>query len=310
MVCSACPVATFQILIVLLTGGKIIIMDRFHPKTALELIQREKVSFMFGVPPMLRAMLDRPDFDTFDLSSLALTATGAMPVPPQLVKDIKEMIGGLVLVVYGATEMAGGVFTWATDPEDKQAETVGHMNVVEGMEIKIVGDDRQALPRGEVGEIAVRTPSLMEGYYKREEATAEAFDPDGWYYSGDLGMIDEEGFVKVLGRRGDLIIRGGANVYPAEIENYLLTHPKIKNAAVIGVPSDAGEKIRAYIVLEDGVSLEVGDVTGYCWGQIANYKVPEEVVFVHDLPVTSATQKIQHYKLRQQALAEAQAKAS
>jgi fatty-acyl-CoA synthase/long-chain acyl-CoA synthetase len=225
-----------------------------------------------------------------------------------LVRDIKERVGGLVLVVYGATEMAGGVFTWATDPDDKQAETVGHMNVVEGMEIKIVGDNRQALPQGEVGEIAVRTPSMMEGYYKREEATAEARDSDGWYYSGDLGMIDEEGYVKVLGRRGDLIIRGGANVYPAEIENYLLTHPKIKHAAVIGLPSDAGEKIRAYIVLEDGESMEVGDVTNYCWGQIANYKVPEEIVFVEELPVTSATQKIQHYKLRQQALAEAKEK--
>jgi acyl-CoA synthetase (AMP-forming)/AMP-acid ligase II len=294
----------FQILIVLLTGGKIVIMDRFHPTKALELIQEERVTFMFGVPPMLRAMLDRPDFNSFDLSSLTLTATGAMPVPPQLVRDLKEKIGGFVLVVYGATEMAGGLFTWATDPEDKQAETVGHVDVIEGMEIKVVGDDRVEVPRGEVGEIAVRTPSLMEGYYKRTEATAESLDADGWYYSGDLGVIDEDGFVKVLGRRGDMIIRGGANVYPAEIENYLLTHPKIKQAAVIGVPGDAGETIRAYVVTEEGTSMEVGDVTGYCWGQIANFKVPEEVVFVDDLPVTSATQKIQHYKLRQQALAE------
>jgi len=205
----------FQILIVLLTGGKIVIMDRFHPKNALELIQEERVTFMFGVPPMLRAMLDRSDFNSFELSSLTLTATGAMPVPPQLVRDLKEKIGGFVLVVYGATEMAGGVFTWATDPEDKQIETVGHVDVIEGMEIKVVGDDRVEVPRGEVGEIAVRTPSLMEGYYKRTEATAESLDADGWYYSGDLGVIDEDGYVKVLGRRGDMIIRGGANVYPA-----------------------------------------------------------------------------------------------
>jgi fatty-acyl-CoA synthase len=294
----------FQILIVLLTGGKIIIMDRFHPQKALELIQRERITFMFGVPPMLRAMLDRPDFASYDLSSLALSATGAMAVPPQLVRDLKEKIGGFVLIAYGATEMAGGMFTWATDPEDKQAETVGHMNVVEGMDIRVVNDDREEVAYGEVGEIAVRAPSLMEGYYKREQATAEALDADGWYYSGDLGVIDEQGYVKVLGRRGDLIIRAGANIYPAEIENYLLTHPKIKQAAVIGVPSDAGEKVRAYIVLEEGESLEPGDVVSYCWGQIANYKVPEDVQIVADLPVTSATQKIQHFKLRQQVAEE------
>jgi len=294
----------FQILIVLLTGGKIVIMERFHPKKALELIQSERVTLMFGVPPMLRAMLDQPDFDSFDLSSLTLSATGAMPVPPQLVRDLKDKIGGFVLVIYGATEMAGGMFTWATDPEDKQAETVGHVDVIEGLEIKIVNDDRLEVPQGEVGEIVVRAPSLMEGYYKRDEATAEALDGDGWYYSGDLGIIDEDGYVKVLGRRGDMIIRAGANIYPAEIENYLLTHNNIKQAAVIGIPSDAGEKVRAYIVLEEGTSLESGDVINYCWGQIANNKVPEEVVFVEELPVTSATQKIQHYKLRKEAAEE------
>jgi acyl-CoA synthetase (AMP-forming)/AMP-acid ligase II len=295
----------FQILIVLLTGGKIVITDRFHPRESLELIQEEEVNLLIGVPPMLRAMLDRSDFDSYDLSSLVLTITGAMPVPPQLVKDLQNKVGGIVMVAYGATEMTGGLFTWATDPEDKQAETVGHKDVIEGMEVKIVDDDRQELPQGEVGEIAVRTPSVIEGYFNRPEETAKAFDNDGWYYSGDLGVIDEDGYVKVLGRRGDMIIRGGANVYPAEIENYLQTHPMIKQTAVIGVPSDAGEKIRAYVVLEEGAVMEVGEVTGYCWGQIAKYKVPEEVVFVKELPVTSAAQKVQHYKLRQQALAEA-----
>jgi fatty-acyl-CoA synthase len=155
-----------------------------------------------------------------------------------------------------------------------------------------------------VGEIAVRAPSLMAGYYKRSDATARALDKDGWYYTGDLGLIDDDGYVKVMGRRGDMIIRAGANIYPAEIENYLLTHPQIEQVAVIGVPGDQGEKVRAYVVPKDGASLEVGDVTGYCWGQIAAYKIPEEVVFVDDLPVTSASQKIQHYKLRQEALAE------
>jgi len=144
----------------------------------------------------------------------------------------------------------------------------------------------------------------MEGYYNRDEATAEAIDKDGWYYTGDLGMIDDDGYVQVLGRRGDLIIRGGANIYPAEIENYLLTHPKIRQAAVIGVPSDAGEKVRAYLVMEENSTMETHDVVNFCWGQIANNKVPEEVVFVNELPVTSASQKIQHYKLRQRVAEE------
>jgi fatty-acyl-CoA synthase len=294
----------FQILIVLLTGGKIVIMERFHPQKALELIQKERVTLMFGVPPMLKAMMDRPDFDTYDLSSLVLTVTGAMSVPPQVVTDLKEKIGGFVLVAYGATEMAGGMFTWATDPDDKQAETVGHVNVIDGLEIKVVDDDRQEVPIGVVGEIAVRAPSLMAGYYKHLEETAHVLDKEGWYYSGDLGMIDKDCYVRVMGRRGDLIIRAGANIYPVEIENYLLTHPQIEQVAVIGVPGDQGEKVRAYIVPKQGASLEAGDITGYCWGQIAAYKIPEEVVFVDDLPVTSASQKIQHYKLRQQALAE------
>jgi fatty-acyl-CoA synthase len=294
----------FQLLLVLLTGGKLIILDRFHPQKAMALIRKERVSLVFGVPPMFRAMMDSPDFHSYDLSSLVLSVTGAMAVPPQVIKDMKEKIGGFVMIVYGMTEMISGTVTWASDPDDKQEETVGHSDVFDEMDIKIVDEDRVELPRGEVGEIVVRAPSLMEGYYKNPEATAKALDEEGWYYSGDLGMIDEDGYIKVLGRRGDMIIRAGANIYPAEIENYLLTHPDIKHVAVVGIPGTSGETVRAYIVLEDGASMETGDVIGFCWGQIAADKVPEEVVFVETLPMTSALQKVQHYKLRQQALAE------
>jgi len=211
-----------------------------------------------------------------------------------------------VIIVYGATEMGGGTFTWATDPDDKQAESVGRADGMDKFEVRIVDDDHQELPRGEIGEISIRTPTIMEGYYNRPEATARAIDKDGWYYSGDLGFIDNEGYIRVLGRRGDMIIRAGANVYPAEIENFLLTHPGIERVAVVGVPgpAESGEKVRAYVIPKTGVTLEVSDVIGYCWGKIAAYKVPEEVVFADDLPVTPALQKVQHYRLRQQALAE------
>lgn len=296
----------FQLLLVLLTGGRLVILERFHPQKAVELIKREKVTVVFGVPPMFKAVMDQPGFKSRDLASLVISVTGAMPVPPQLVKDMKDKIGGFVIVVYGTTEMIGGTVTWASDPEEKQIETVGRADVIDGMEIRIVDETRQELPRGEVGEIAVRAPSLMEGYYKRPDATAEALDRQGWYYSGDLGLIDTDGYVQVLGRRGDMIIRAGVNIYPAEIENYLLSHPKIKHAAVVGVSGASGETVRAYIVQDEGGNLEPGDVIGYCWGQIAAYKIPDEVIFVDELPMTPALQKVQHYKLRQQASLEKQ----
>lgn len=294
----------FQILLVLLTGGRIVIMERFHPQKALELVQKERVTLIFGVPPQFKAMIGRPDFNSFDLSSIVLSVTGAMVVPPQLIKDMKQKIGGFVMIVYGATEMIGGTITWATDPEEKQTDTVGKTDSMGEMEIKIVNENRQELPRGEVGEIVVRSPTLMDGYYNRPEATAEALDRDGWYYSGDMGMIDEQGYVHVLGRRGDLIIRAGANIYPAEIENHLLTHPKINQVAVVGIPGEGGEKVCAYIVTEEGTRLEAGDIINFCWGKIAAYKVPEEVIFVEELPVTPALQKVKHYKLKQQAIKE------
>jgi len=257
---------------------------------------------------MFQAMLARQNFSQYDLSSVILSVTGAMPVPPQLVRDLQEHIGGFALILYGTTEIAATTITLPMDNGDKQFETVGRADFFKDVKVKIVDEQRQELPRGQVGEIAVRAPMMMEGYYKRPEATAEAVDSEGWYYTGDMGVIDEQGYVKVLGRRGDMIIRAGANIYPAEIENFLLTHPQIERVAVVGVPSPAagGEKVLAYVVPKEGAALEAKDVLGYCWGQIAAYKIPDEVIFVAELPVTSALQKVQHYKLRQQALQEMQ----
>jgi acyl-CoA synthetase (AMP-forming)/AMP-acid ligase II len=298
----------FQIVMGALTGDKLVILDRFHPEKALELIQRERVTLVFGVPPMFQAMLARPNFAQYDLSSVILSVTGAMPVPPQLVRELRERIGGIAMILYGTTEIAATAVTLPMDPESKQLGTVGRADLFKDIKVKIVDEQRREVARGVVGEIAVRAPMLMEGYYKRPEATAEAVDSEGWYYTGDMGVIDAEGYVQVLGRRGDMIIRAGANIYPAEIENFLLTHPQIERVAVVGVPSPAagGEKVLAYVVPKEGATLEAKDVLGYCWGQIAAYKIPDEVVFVADLPITSALQKVQHYKLRQQALQERQ----
>ena len=211
----------FQILLVLLTGGRVVIMERFHPQKALELIQKERITLIFGVPPQFRAMMARPDFKKYDVSSIVLSVTGAMSVPPQVIKDMKDKIGGFVTIVYGTTEIIGGSITWASDPEEKQSLSVGHTNSMGDLDFKIVDENRLELQSGIVGEIVIRTPMVMDRYYNRPEATAAAKDEDGWYYTGDLGMIDNDGYVHVMGRRGDMIIRAGANIYPAEIENLL-----------------------------------------------------------------------------------------
>lgn len=298
----------FQLVLGLLTGDKLVVMERFHPDRAMELIARERVTLVFGAPPMFQAMLARPGFEQYDLSSIVLAIAGTMPVPPQLIQEMETKIGGFCLVLYGATEMAVTTLTTPGALHDRQAGTVGRADYFDQVEVKIVDEARRPVPPGQVGEIAVRAPSLMEGYYKRPEATAQAIDADGWYYTGDMGAIDPEGYVQVLGRRGDMIIRAGANIYPAEIEHFLLTHPGVEQVAVVGVPGPAasGEKVRAYVVPKAGAELEAGDVLGYCWGQIAAYKVPDEVVFVDSLPVTSALQKVQHYKLRAEAIQEMQ----
>ena len=297
----------FQVILGILAGDKLIVMERFHPEKALELIQKEHVTLVVGVPPMYQAMLSRPDFEKFDVSSVIISLTTAMPTQPQLVKELRERVGGFVVILYGATEIAATTVTIPRDDYEKQETTVGRADF-EGVQVKIVDDQRHEVPRGAPGEIAVLAPSMMEGYYKRPEATAAAVDAAGWYYTGDVGVMDSQGYVQVLGRRGDMIIRAGANIYPAEIEHFLLTHPQIAQAAVIGVPSPAagGEKVRAYVVARSGATMTQTDVLSYCWGQIAAYKVPDEVIFVDALPVTSALQKVQHFRLREQARQEAQ----
>ncbi|MCX6033271.1 MAG: AMP-binding protein [Chloroflexi bacterium] len=297
----------FQVILGTLAGDKLIVMERFHPEKALELIQKEHITLVVGVPPMYQAMLSRPDFEKFDVSSVIISLTTAMPTPPQLVKELRQRVGGFVVILYGATEIAATTLTIPRDDYEKQETTVGRADF-EGVQVKIVDDQRNEVSRGTPGEIAVLAPSMMEGYYKRPEATAAAVDAAGWYYTGDVGTMDSQGYVQVLGRRGDMIIRAGANIYPAEIEHFLLTHPQIAQVAVIGVPSPAagGEKVRAYVVAKPGATLTQPDVLGYCWGQIAAYKVPDEVVFADELPVTSALQKVQHFKLREQARQEAE----
>jgi acyl-CoA synthetase (AMP-forming)/AMP-acid ligase II len=245
-------------------------------------------------------MLDVREFDEYDISSVLYASMGAAPCPPELVRQVRERFGCPVIISFGATETSGAAtITSITDGEKNQTETVGQ--TYPGVEVKIVDDDRQEVPRGTVGEVATKMPGVMKGYYKAPEATAAALDDDGWYYTGDLGTMDRKGFVKIVGRKKDMIIRGGQNVYPAEVEAVIIAHPKIREVSVIGVPSELeGETVWAYIVPMSGETLTTQEILAFSRKEMAAYKVPQEIRIVEELPRTP-TQKVRKFQLREQA---------
>ncbi len=287
----------------MLMGDRMVVMRRFHPREALELIEREKVTILVAVPVAYQLMLALENFDRYDLSSLLICGTGAAPCPPELARQIRTRFGCAVHIGFGMTETAGGMAVPSIgDSDEHQIATVG--KPLPGIEIKIVDEQRRELPRGQVGEIAFRGDSVMLGYYHAPEATAQVVDEEGWYYTGDLGMIDEQGYLRIVGRKKDMIIRAGQNVYPGEIEAYLDAHPKILESAVVGVPSALeGEAVWAFIRLKEGQTMTAGEVLEYCRAELEAYKIPAEVRFVDDFPRTE-NGKPQKYRLREEAIQE------
>lgn len=287
----------------LLYGYRVVIADRFHPSKVLELIEREHVTAMIVAPTMVAALLNTQEFPRYNLSSLLYILMGAAPCPPDLVRRARQAFGCPVVIAFGATEVGGATLvTNPFDPERLQTETVGRL--LPGMEAKVVDEQRREVLRGELGELALRLGSTMRGYYKAPEVTAQALDEQGWYYTGDLATMDEQGYVRIVGRKKDMIIRGGQNVYPAEIENHLLSKPGIQNVAVVGVPDPlAGERVWAFVVPQDGAALTAADVLNYCRKELAPYKVPDQVRIVEALPMTS-TGKVQKFLLRDMILQE------
>ena len=285
------------------TGMRLVIMERFHPVRILELTEKEHVNILSCTPTHYALMLDVREFDDYDKSSVLYCSMGAAPCPPDLVRQVRTRWGCPVLIGFGATETSGAAtITSITDNEKMQSETVGQ--AYPGVELKIVDDERREVPHGTVGEVATKMPGVMKGYYKAPEATAAALDDEGWYYTGDLGTMDKKGFVKIVGRKKDMIIRGGANVYPAEVEAVLIAHPKVREAAVIGVPSELeGETVWAYVVPKAGETLTVHELLTYSRREMAAYKVPQEIRIVEDLPRTP-TQKVRKFQLREQATEE------
>jgi len=237
-----------------------------------------------------------------DLSSVKVAAMGAAPVPPALINALRERLGCGVFNVYGMTEMGLISFTSPNYPLEIQTTTIGRPP--SGVEVKIVDEERREVPIGQAGEIACITPQAMMGYYNNPEQTAESYDDEGWFCTGDIGRCSEEGYISIFDRKTDMIIRGGENIYPAEIEFYLMSNPKVQMAAVIGIPSEvSGETLRAYILLKEDEELTEVEVVDYCRGQIAAYKIPQEVRFVESLPLTSLM-KVKKYQLREEAMRE------
>jgi len=281
----------------LLMGDRLILMPRFHPLELLQLVEKERVTILIAVPMAFAVLLRLRDLDHYDTSSLIICATGSAPCPAELARDVRERFGCAVHIGFGTTELAGGVSaTSIEDSDERQSETVGQ--AMPGMEVKIVDEQGQEAPSGEVGEMVCRGESVMLGYYRAPEATAEVVDEEGWYHTGDLAVMDDKGYLRIVGRKKDMIIRGGQNIYPAEIENYLLSHDKIREAAVVGVPAAlGGEQVWAFLILEDSIELTTQDVLEYCRLGIEAYKIPNQVRFVPDFP-RSAMGKPQKFKLR------------
>ena len=289
-------------LLALLTGSKVVMFPRFHPIEALRLVEEEQVTLVVAAPAMMKLMMDVIDIAQRDLSSVKVVAMGAAPVPPALLIAVRERLGCGVFNVYGMTEMGLLSITRPDYPLEIQTTTIGRPPSY--VDLKIVDEERREVPIGQAGEIACITPMAMMGYYNNPEQTAKSYDDEGRFYTGDIGSYDEEGYLSIFDRKTDMIIRGGENIYPAEIEHYLVSHPKIQMAAVIGIPSEvSGETLRAYILLKEDEEMSEVEVLDYCRGKIAAYKIPQEVRFVESLPLTSLM-KVQKYQLREEAMRE------
>jgi fatty-acyl-CoA synthase len=287
----------------LLMGDQIVVMPRFHPRLAMELVQREKVTILVAVPTAFQVMLSLEDFNKYDTSSLLICGTGAMTCPPDLARQIQERFGCAVHIGFGSTETAGGIaIPSIADSNELQATTVGRP--LPGMEVKILDDERRELPVGQVGELVCRGDSIMLGYYGHPDATSEVIDKEGWYSTGDLAMLDAEGYLHIMGRKKDMIIRGGQNIYPVEIESYLTSHLDIQEAAVVGAPSAlSGEEAWAFIILKPGAKMNAQQVLDYCRTELEPYKIPNQVRFVTDFPRTE-TGKPQKYRIQADILTE------
>lgn len=281
-------------------GACMVPIEQFNPLKVMEAVQKEKCTALHGVPTMFISILEHPNFNQYNLKTLRTGIMAGSPCPEKVMKDVIEKMGMKeITIAYGQTESSPVITqTRTTDPINVRISTVGRE--IPNVEVKIIdpktGDE---VPTEIPGELCTRGYHVMKGYYKNEEATNKVIDADGWLHTGDLAIKGIDGNYRIVGRIKDMIIRGGENIYPKEIEEYLYKHPAIKDAQVVGVPSKKfGEEVAACIILKEGLTLGEKELRKYLYGKISTFKIPRYIKFMESYPMT-ASGKIQKYKLRE-----------
>jgi long-chain acyl-CoA synthetase len=263
------------------SGATLTFIPRFDPAKALEIIERDKVTMFSGVPTMYNAMLNDKSREERDTSTLKTCTSGGSAMPGELLRGFEKAFDCMVLEGYGLSETSP-VASFNHPDKERKIGSIG--TPIEGVEMKVVDDDRNEVEQGEVGEIAIKGHNVMKGYWNRPEATEEAIQ-DGWFVTGDMAKVDEDGYFFIVDRKKELIIRGGYNVYPREIEEVLYEHESVLEAAVVGVPDDSmGEEVGAAVVLKEGQDVSADDLKAYVKEEVANYKYPRKIWFVDELP--------------------------
>ncbi len=286
----------------ILSGGRAVLLERFSAKSALELIAAERVTYIATAPASIVAMLNEPDLARYDVTSLRVVVTGGASAAIETIRDYQARMPGHLIELYGMLETGFHTYTRFTDDPAKVNGTIGR--VVSSMELKLLDEAGREVAQGEVGEIAALGPSVHLGYHANAAANAEAFTADGWFRTGDLGrVVDPAGNVEIVGRRKEIINRGGKKFFPREVEEVLYTHPKVMHAAMVGV-ADArlGERNCLCVIPKPGQTVTLADMVAHLKGQVADYKLPEELHIVDELPFTATG------KLRRHVLTEAIAK--
>ena len=290
-----------------ITHGSAIIIasEHFDPLKTLQALERERCTALYGVPTMFIAQLGHAEFDSFDVSSLRTGIMAGSPCPIEVMRQVIDRMGAhQMTIAYGQTEHSPVITqTLVSDSIERRVSTVGA--VLPGVEARIVDPETgKILGPGVQGELQARSSMVMRGYYNMPEATAAAIDDEGWLHTGDLAEVDEDGYYKITGRLKDMIIRGGENVYPREIEEFLYTHPKISDVQVIGVPDERfGEEVMAWVMLRPGEMAEAEEIREFCRGRIAHFKIPRYVKVIEEFPMT-VTGKIQKFRMREMAVEE------
>ena len=263
-------------------GGTLTLLPRFDPGKALEILQRDRVTLFQGVPTMFAAIVHHPGADSADLSRLRACISGGASMPGEVLRAFEQMFDCTVLEGYGLSETSPVASTHTIGMERK----IGSIGVpIPRVEMKVVDEQNNDLPTGEVGEIVIRGPNVMKGYWRRPDATQETIDSEGWLHTGDMARVDEDGYFFIVDRKKDMIIRGGYNVYPREIEEVLYEHPAVREAAVIGMPHpELGEEVGAVVVLKEGESVDAKELQGFVKEQVAAYKYPRRIWFTDELP--------------------------